>query len=405
MVATQRINENTSMTSPEKKDNAPVLILKDTFKQSEFLQTHIEITSAHISLEEQGALQIFPLDGLYDEMPSMQEEVRMHIAQKISALAPMLAENDKHYLLEYTIKILNVLAEDQTARVRRIVAEELKDSYHAPAEIIRKLAYDQIEEVAVPILEYSPLLSDSELVDILSTTKLPWVSKAIANRETVSEAVSDAIVMTKDESAIFDLLKNTGATLSEDGIYQIAGMAAEHEHWHIPLVSRHEITIGTVNRIAEFVSYSLFRQLEEENRMTPEMLAELKQSVQRRLQDPGWNRHRSAKILAEDLFYRGRLDAERIKQAINEQEHEFVHHALALLTDFSYEKVAKILSSNNARTITALAWQAGLSMRDGILLQTKIGQIQPAEVLYAKEGIEYPLSPEQMQEYLEFFSQ
>lgn len=382
----------------------PQLILRDTLKQNEFLQTCIEITSNHISLEEQGVSQVFPLDELYKEMPSMQEEVRMHIAQKISALAPMLAENDKHYLLVYTVKILSVLAEDQTARIRRIIAEELKDSYHAPAEIIRKLAYDQIEEVAVPVLKYSPLLSDSELVDILSTTKLPWVSKAIANRSTVSEAVSSAIVITKDESAIFDLLKNSGATLSEDGIYEIAGMAADHEHWHLPLVMRHELNINTVNRVAEFVSHSLFEKLEQENRMEPEMLAALKQSVHRRLKDHGTDRKRSAQILAEDLFYRGKLDGDRIKKAIEEQETEFVHFALALLSDYTYEKVSKILSSHNARVITSLAWQAGLSMREGILLQTRIGQIQPAEVLYAKDGIDYPLLPEQMQEYLEFFS-
>ena len=270
------------MQNNEQSSDEPMLILRDLFKQNEFLETHIEITTEYISVEEQGIRDVFPLDDLY-KVDRMQEEVRMHIARKISALAPMLAEKDKDYLLEYTLKILRVLAEDQTARVRRIIAEELKDSYHAPTEIIRTLAWDQEEEVAVPILEYSPLLSDSELVDILSTTHLPWVSEAIAKRKTVSETVGEAIVMTENQSAIFTLLKNSGANLSDDALYDITTLAPDHEHWHIPLVSRHELTVNTLNRIAEFVSLSLFEKLEKENHLPAEKLAELKSAVHRRL--------------------------------------------------------------------------------------------------------------------------
>lgn len=381
----------------------PALIMRDCYHQNEFLQTHIEITTESITLEEQGVYTIFPLDGLYD-YSDMQEEIRMHIARKISALAPILAETDKQYLLGYTVKILGVLAEDQTARVRRIIAEELKDSYHAPAEIIRKLAWDTEMDVAQPVLEYSPLLSDAELIDILSTAHLPWVSEAIAKRRHLSAPVSNAVILTENQLAIQNLLNNDSASLSEEGLDDIINLAPHHEHWHIPLVARHELTSNTINRIAEFVSHSIFRKLEEENRIPSKNLSELKLAVHRRLQDHGWDRKRSAEILAEDLFYRGRLDGERIMEAIEEKDDEFVYHALALLTDFTYDKIRKILSADNAKAVTALAWQAGLSMRDAIQIQLKIAHIHHASVLYAKDGIEYPLTAAQMQEYLDSFS-
>ncbi len=383
--------------------NEPQLILRDHYRQNEFLETRIEITTEYISLEEDNVLEVFPLDGLY-LFSSMQDEIRMHIAGKISALAPILVETQKDYLLEYTIKILRVLAEDQAARVRRIIAEELKDSHHAPAEIIRKLAWDSAEEVAEPILEYSPLLTDAELTDILSTTHLPWVSEAIAKRRALSSEVSDVVIMTENKAAISNLLNNKTTTLSNDGLDDIINLAPHHEEWHIPLVARQELTLATINRIAEFVSHSIFRRLEEDHTIPAETISALKQAVHRRLQDPSHDRKRSAKILAEDLFYRGMLDNERIQAGVEAKEEDFVVHALALITDYTDEKVRKILSSNNAKVITSLAWLAGLSMRDAIQLQLKIAGIHHSSMLYAKDGIEYPLSAAQMQEYLDFFS-
>jgi uncharacterized protein (DUF2336 family) len=381
----------------------PVVILRDRIQRNENLQLYIEITSEGITLEEDNLRVTIPLDAAR-EYRAMQEDVRAHIARKIAALAPILAEDDKQYLLEHTLKVLHVLAEDQAARVRRIIAEEIKDSYHAPAEIIRMLAWDEVEEVAEPILEYSPLLSDTELLDILSTTHLPWVSAAIAKRKRISSAVSDAIIMTEQEGAILNLLNNDSISISEEGVDDIITLAPKHEHWHIPLVCRHELTPNTINRVAEFISHSIFRKLEEENKIPSKNLSELKLAVHRRLQDRGMDRKRSAEILAEDLFYRGRLNGERILQAVREKDHDLIYYSLALMTGGTYERVSKIFTSHNPRMITSLAWQAGLSMRDAIQLQLHVAQIHHTQALYAKNGIEYPLTPEQMQEYLQFFS-
>jgi uncharacterized protein (DUF2336 family) len=380
----------------------PVLLLRDSIQTTPLLRTQIEVTSLGITLEEEGLSTTISYEDT-EAYQDIAEEVRVQIARKIAILTPTLAENDRSFLLSHAVRVLQTLAEDQAARVRRLIAEELKDSYHAPHEIIRQLAWDKASEVAEPVLEYSPLLSDLELIDILTTTHLPWVVEAISRRRSISPLVSDAIIMAEHDPAITNLLANDSITLSAEGIEDIISLAPEREHWHIPLVCRHELTANTINRIAEFVSHTIFRKLEEEQRIPAKNLSELKQAVHLRLRDRGWDRKRTAEILAEDLFYRGLLNAERVMQAIEERDDEFVYFSLALMANCSYTQVRAAIATAEAKLVTSLCWQAGLSMRDAIQVQLRIAKIHHTHALYAKEGVEYPLATPEMQKIINKF--
>ena len=57
---------------------------------------------------------------------------------------------------------------DQLGTVRAIVAEEVKRLSNVPRGVVTKLARDAEGSVSVPILEHSPLLEDSELLDIIA---------------------------------------------------------------------------------------------------------------------------------------------------------------------------------------------------------------------------------------------
>src|SRR5580692_3141282 len=63
---------------------------------------------------------------------------------------------------------LLMLLDDPSPLVRRAMAEVFAHSQEAPAAIVQALALDQ-PSVALPILEYSPLLIDADLVDIAAT--------------------------------------------------------------------------------------------------------------------------------------------------------------------------------------------------------------------------------------------
>src|SRR5919107_4105271 len=63
---------------------------------------------------------------------------------------------------------LLMLLDDPSPLVRQAMAEVFARSTDAPAAIVRALSADQ-PTVALPVLEYSPLLIDADLVDIVAT--------------------------------------------------------------------------------------------------------------------------------------------------------------------------------------------------------------------------------------------
>jgi hypothetical protein len=65
--------------------------------------------------------------------------------------------------------------------------------------------------------------------------------------------------------------------------------------------------------------------------------------------------------------------------------------------------VEKVLESGSAKGVTALAWQAGLTMHLATQIQFQLGAIMPKKALYARDDGGFPLSEEEMRWQLEFF--
>jgi hypothetical protein len=82
---------------------------------------------------------------------------------------------------------------------------------------------------------------------------------------------------------------------------------------------------------------------------------------------------------------------------------EFVVEALALRSGLAAEAVRRILDSQSGRSITALCWKSGFSMRLAIEVQKTLGGIAPGELVNARYGVDYPLTPQQMTSQLAMF--
>ena len=81
-------------------------------------------------------------------------------------LMPGLDARENEETVALTIATLEVLARDSAAKVRAILAEEIKHMDCIPHDVALRLAHDLEEIVSAPILEYSPLLSDADLMEI-----------------------------------------------------------------------------------------------------------------------------------------------------------------------------------------------------------------------------------------------
>src|SRR6185312_14087647 len=96
------------------------------------------------------------------------------------------------------------------------LAEEIKTLDCIPRFIAGTLARDVESMVAAPILEYSPLLSDVDLLEVVAAAKAEEVLAAVARRRPLSEPVADAIVMSLDIPAVAALLANPDAQIRRE---------------------------------------------------------------------------------------------------------------------------------------------------------------------------------------------
>ena len=335
------------------------------------------------------------------------EAVRADLARKVAALLPNLTADEQSQARERVIELLSTLGRDTAVRVRQVVAETLKDVANAPADVIRRLAEDIELVVAEPVLRCSPLLTDDDLIEIITGDPIPGAVSAIARRAGVASKVADAIVAVDDEAAIAALLANPSAQIREETLDLVVERAPARASWHPALVSRPVLPARLVRRIASFVAAGLLRQLEQRDDLDPKTRAAVSAEVDRRLGEgtatPDEEAGETAAEAVARLKAQGALDEDAVVAAMGEGKRAFVKAALAALSGIGEAAVDKILSSRSAKGIVALVWKAGLSPRTAGQVQLRIGGIPPRQVLPARAGEGWPLSADDMTWHLEFF--
>ena len=336
-------------------------------------------------------------------------DVRCHLAQRIGRLAPQLDEASRERIGAAVNDVLEKLASDQVPRVRHLLAEELKHAASVSPDVIEHLARDTDPSVAAPVLEFSPLLDDDVLLDIIAGTPEGAGLVAISRRNGLSDQVADAVVATDDEQAICSLLSNQSAQIREETLDALVERAETVPDWHKPLVARPALSGRAVRHLAEFVAEALLRDLERRSDIDPQTATALSRTVRSRLGDSDAaddedDARETADERALRLFRQGELTEELVAASIDRGERSFVIEALTLLADLPGDVVSKTVSMASAKGMVAIAWKAGLTMRTAAQLQLRLARIPPGSVLKAKEGDVYPLTEDEMRWQLDFFA-
>ncbi len=330
------------------------------------------------------------------------ETVRVDLASKISALKPELDSDQREKAERYIADVLDILAQDQTTRVRQVLADTLKDVTHAPSAVIRRLARDVEDVVANPILQFSPILRDEDLLEIINGGCASGRLCAISQRQGVGEAVADAIVTADDRDAVTALLDNKSAQIREEMLDKLVDQAPQVEAWHKPLVERPQLSPKATRRLATFVAKTLLKTLERRAGLDEETAQLLEAEMTKRLdaeedgEDDDFKR-------AEELHAAGKLDDETLSEALISGDRRLVRSGLAVRSKLPSDMVSEILASRSAKGVTALAWKADCSMRFAMQIQQQLGGIPPKQVVHALDNGDYPMGDEELQFQLELF--
>jgi uncharacterized protein (DUF2336 family) len=211
------------------------------------------------------------------------QEVRAGLANKVQRLLPGMVPGTQDAARARTMQTLEVLARDTATQIRAVVAETLKDVADAPPDLVRRLARDAELSVASPVLQFSPLLSDADLLDIIRGDHAEGALAAVARRGNVAAAISDALVEADDTAAVATLLANKSAQIREETLDLIVDRAPSRESWHGPLVDRPTLTPKAALKIAAFVADALSQRLEAHPDLDPATRDAVTAEVRRRL--------------------------------------------------------------------------------------------------------------------------
>ncbi|HUE64813.1 MAG TPA: DUF2336 domain-containing protein [Rhizomicrobium sp.] len=333
------------------------------------------------------------------------EDVRAELAVKIGRLMPGLSERESSHIFALTLETLECLARDASVRVRALLAEEIKRLDCIPREVVLMLAHDINSIVAAPILQYSPLLSDADLIEIIACGQVQEILTAIASRRPVSETVSDRLVQSLDVPAVAALLVNADAKIRKETMDRIIEQAEDINSWQMPLALRADLSARAIRRIGSLVGASILEKLAARADLSDATRIHLNRELRARLAEtvPSSDKMAPAETVAL-ARKEGRLDGAFLEQVAQAGQRETVALALAQLANVSEQTVKKILSAGNAKPLVALVWHTHLSMRVAFKIQTFVMKLPTRDILPARGGVGFPLSKEEMRWHLNYFN-
>jgi uncharacterized protein (DUF2336 family) len=286
-------------------------------------------------------------------------ETRVATAEKIAGEFTSGGLSQRERTL--AVEIFRLMMQDAEMRVRQALAQELKACPYLPHELAKAMASD-VEQVAVPVLQYSAVLTDADLIEIVTTLNRAK-QHAVARRARVSAAVSAALVDHGDSEVVIELLRNTGATIEEPALIQLVQKHGTDDKVMQPLVDRSELPVTVAERLVHRVSEEMRRVLVLRHNMSDDLATSLTRRTRERvtvgLLKPGITDVEVQRIVSQ-LRAEGRLTPSLLLRMLCEGDLRFFEAAMATLAGIPWLNAARLIHDAGQRGLAALCRAAGL---------------------------------------------
>jgi uncharacterized protein (DUF2336 family) len=257
-------------------------------------------------------------------------------------------------------EIFRIMVNDAEVRVREALAANLKDSPHLPHDVAITLARD-VDTVALPVLSFSDVLTDSDLVEIIHTQG-EQQQLAIAGRTNVSESISDALIDTANENVVASLISNEGAEISEKSFEKVLDTLGDKEKIQTALVYRSALPITVAEKLVTRVSEIMREQLLERHELSNDIATDLLLQTRERATvmlstDSGAG---DVQVLVKQLYNRNRLTTSIILRALCMGDLRFFEAAMAELTHIPLLNARTLIHDPGKLGLKRLWTSAGL---------------------------------------------
>lgn len=346
---------------------------------------------------------------LHDDSPDSRSSVLEKIAQGYNA--DQLAGRER----DIAEQVFRLLMKDVALRVRETLADRLKDNVNIPRDIILHLAND-VESVANPVLIYSKVLSDADLVSIIENSHDAGKLIAITQRDMISPRVSDALVETRYAQVLKSLLANDGASLTDRAFEKIVDDFRNDGAIMEALSKKPRLPITVVERIITQVSAEVANELKGQYNLTDRELAKDTQHAREdfmvRLLENALHED-EIEALVKQMSAEGRLTPSIAMTALCRGQLTFFTMALATFSNIPIVNAKKLIADRGDHGFNGLYQKSGLpdSMMDAMrhllrAVQDMAGDSAiPGSMLYANRLAERVIvsAGSQQIEYLPYF--
>lgn len=279
---------------------------------------------------------------------------------------------------------LTILLDDPSRAVRRAIANILAASRHAPSHVIRCLASD-VDEVAIPVLKASPILTEAELVDLLAEGS-DAVQCAIAARDQLPASICAAICEVGCEEACRTLLHNHSARILQSSLLRIAQRFEDRPDLcdqllktrDLPLTMRYQLLMRLAQNLDDHPI--VLERVPENQRHT--FLSDAEDKVVLRLAlEAGVE---DLPEFVEHLRINGKLTTRLLLRAVCCGRLRFFAAALANLGQVPLPRLCKLLVTVRRSALQAMLRKAGLPLRahQAFLLAIDIARQAEADFTY-----------------------
>jgi uncharacterized protein (DUF2336 family) len=259
--------------------------------------------------------------------------------------------------------VFQCLLQHIESSAKALLANRLAPIDTAPPRTIRSLAFDDLIEVAAPVLSQSERLDDEALIDT-ARNKSQAHLLAISIRKVLSGAVTDVLVLRGNDEVIQSTVNNPGAEFSERGFTRLVNRAEGDDNLTTCLALRPTIPRHLYLKLIAKASATVRERLEAAHPpLAGDVPTAVREATRRaRLAPAAITRETAiAHALVKSLYEDGRLDEHQVAAFAEDGKFDEANASIAALANVSVPVAENMMVETRAEGVMILAKVSGMS--------------------------------------------
>ena len=302
--------------------------------------------------------------------------------------------------------VFQALIDHIETSAKMLLSNRLAPIDTAPPLTIRALAFDDVIEVAGPVLSRSMRLDDKTLIEN-ARSKSQAHLMAISTRRNLSGAVTDVLVQRGNDQVIQSTVNNPGAEFTERGFTRLVDRAGGDDDLTASIGLQPSMPRHLYLKLLAKASQTVRQRLEAANPKQAAAVPTAVKEATRRARSATSNITQTAEIahaLIKSLHADGRLDESEVAAFAKAGKFDEANASIAALANVPVGIAENMMIESRAEGVMILAKVAGLSwptVRSIIRMRDQLSGAEPADLSASQDTYER-LRPSTAQQVLRF---